>query len=385
MEVLQVKEVLQEVLQDVPMGCKNAVLPKPLLKNHTINCLTFEENTRQPYKDNLCLSRAFALYLYGNQRLEEKTSKLFNLFINGKNGLGAYQFQGNHMNDVPIFEDRLTLNILLYDVDIVDGNIIGELVRRSMQKYDNTVRPLRYNNQICCVSNFNVVFQSFRCCHCDTFFRTTFNLERNLTNCSERIKNVYPGNGYQIREALFDKLNSFGIKYTSAQKLFKKLAMFHFESICVQEETFRDTNTTTWIRKHVPISVSSSSNLVDEPIFVCNSDLHHLVASFIGAPEKFASRSKAKKKNLFLDLETTIKIKLGRILEKLTQRHIRRKSARFDMSHDGCDNEIYASTQFLQIQKNQIIDLQDSLERYCNVLPVFGFNSAKYDLNFIKS
>ena len=35
--------------------------------------------------------------------------------------------------------------------------------------------------------------------------------------------------------------------------------------------------------------------------------------------------------------------------------------------------------------KKSIIDLQESLERYCNVLPVFGFNSAKYDLNLIKS
>ena len=36
-------------------------------------------------------------------------------------------------------------------------------------------------------------------------------------------------------------------------------------------------------------------------------------------------------------------------------------------------------------KKNQLLDLQESLERYCNVLPVFGFNSAKYDLNLIKS
>ena len=36
-------------------------------------------------------------------------------------------------------------------------------------------------------------------------------------------------------------------------------------------------------------------------------------------------------------------------------------------------------------KKNQLIDVQESLERYCNVLPVFGFNSAKYDLNLIKS
>ena len=39
---------------------------------------------------------------------------------------------------------------------------------------------------------------------------------------------------------------------------------------------------------------------------------------------------------------------------------------------------------FLQKQKNQLIDLQNHLERYCNVLPVFGFNSAKYDFNLLK-
>ena len=68
-------------------------------------------------------------------------------------------------------------------------------------------------------------------------------------------------------------------------------------------------------------------------------------------------------------------------MEKLTQRHNRREQA--DLN--GCDNKICASTQFLQIQKNHLIDLQESLERYCNVLLVFGFNSARYDLNQIKS
>ena len=62
------------LLKGVPMGCKNAVLPEPLPKNHTINCLTFEESTRQPYNDNLCLFRALALHLHGTQRLEEETS-----------------------------------------------------------------------------------------------------------------------------------------------------------------------------------------------------------------------------------------------------------------------------------------------------------------------
>ena len=72
-------------------------------------------------------------------------------------GLSPNQFPGVHMNDIPTVEDLLTLNILLYDIDIVDGN----MARRSMQKYEITVRLLRYSNHICYVNNINAVFQFF--------------------------------------------------------------------------------------------------------------------------------------------------------------------------------------------------------------------------------
>ena len=39
--------VFSALLKNIPMGSKDAVLPEPLCKNHTIDCLTFEENTRQ--------------------------------------------------------------------------------------------------------------------------------------------------------------------------------------------------------------------------------------------------------------------------------------------------------------------------------------------------
>ena len=37
------------------------------------------------------------------------------------------------------------------------------------------------------------------------------------------------------------------------------------------------------------------------------------------------------------------------------------------------------------MQENQLIELQEHLERYCNVLPLFGFTSGKYDIKLIKS
>ena len=156
----------------------------------------------------MCHFRALALLLHRNQRLEEKTSSLYNLFVNKLDALSADHFQGVHMNDPPIVEDLLTLNILVKDNDIVDRNFIGELARRSVQKYENTVRLLRYNNHICYVNNSNAVFQSFFCPDCDTFFNKTINLEKHLTTCSERVENIYPKNVYQTQETLFDKLDS---------------------------------------------------------------------------------------------------------------------------------------------------------------------------------
>ena len=88
-------------LKDVPMGCKNAFLPEPLVRIHTVNCLTFEGNTRQPYNNNLCLFRALALHLHGTQQVDEETSRLFNFFINKMGGLNPNHFQGVHMNDIP--------------------------------------------------------------------------------------------------------------------------------------------------------------------------------------------------------------------------------------------------------------------------------------------
>ena len=212
-------------------------------------------------------------------------------------------------------------------------------------------------------------------------------LRASLVRCSERVKQIYPKNVYQLRETLFDKFDSFNIQYTDDQKLFNNPAVFDFESLCIPEEKFKNTETTNWIGKHVPISVSIYSNLINMPIFLCNSNPRELVESFIDAVEGLATQSKTQVKLKFLEVETAIKRELIRTLESLNERHCRNQC--FFEFEDQCfedDNEDKdASTQFLEMQKNQLIELQEHLEHYCNVLPVFGFNSAKNDINLSKS
>ena len=312
--------IFAALLRVIPMGCRDAILPESLLKNQTVNCLTYEQNTKKPYKDNFCLFRALALHLHENERLEGETSKLFNLFLVNSTNPDPSKFQGVCMDDIPSVEDLVGINIFIYVIDLIDGAMVGELARRSIKKYEKNVQLIPYNSPICYVDNISALFKAFHCPTCDTYFQKTGNLELHLVRCSERVKLIHPKNVYQLRETLFDKLDSFGIQYTDDQKLFTNLAVFDFESICIPEEKFKNTKTTTWIGKHVPISNSISSNLIAKRIFLCNSNPRDLVESFIDAVEGLATQSKTQRKLKFLEIETAIKSKLTRTLESLNER-----------------------------------------------------------------
>ena len=91
---------------------------------------------------------------------------------------------------------------------------------------------------------------------------------------------------------MFEKLEGFSLPVSEDNKLFNNLVIFDFESICVPTEELKETQTTTWIGKHVPISVSISSNLIDEPIFLYNNDPQNLIIDFVSKLELLAEKSK---------------------------------------------------------------------------------------------
>ena len=326
-------------LIDIPMACRDAVLSESF---QTIiqSIVLLTSRTPKNHKDNLCLFRALALHLHGNEGLEEETSEFFNLFHINSTNPDPLMFQGICMVDIPSAEDIVGIKIFIYDIDLIDGAMVGELPRRSIRKYEEMVQLIRYNSQICYVDNIHVLFKAFRCPTCDTYFEKTGNLDCHLVRCSELWKHIYPRNVYQLRETLFDKLDSFDIRYTDEQKLFINLAVFDCESNCIPEEKFKNTETTTWIGKHVPISVSISSNLIAMPIFPFNSNQRDLVESFIDAVEGIATQSEAQMKLNFLEVDTAIKTKLTRTLEPLNERRCRKQQV-FEFK-DHCfedDNE----------------------------------------------
>ena len=74
------------------------------------------------------------------------------------------------------------------------------------------------------------------------------------------------------------------------------------------------------------------------------------------------------------------------IFQELNERYRNHSTKNFEYEDDCIEDteETDMSTQFLRMQKNQLTDLKQNLERYVNTLPVFGFNSGRYDLNLIR-
>ena len=70
-------------------------------------------------------------------------------------------------------------------------------------------------------------------------------------------------------------------------------------------KNLQSTKETTRLVKLIRTSEFNPPKFVEERIPICNSDSHHLVASFTGAPAGLASQRKAQLEHLILDLLTT--------------------------------------------------------------------------------
>ena len=88
-----------------------------------------------------------------------------------------------------------------------------------------------------------------------------------------------------------------------------------------------------------------------------------------------------------VEMRSNFRKRLHTIFKILSERSSFDKSEARECKDESItdEEEIDASTQSYIIQKNELIDLLGRLHRYNNSLPVFGFNSYRYDTNFIES
>ena len=69
-------------------------------------------------------------------------------------------FHGVCIFDTPIVEGLFQVNIFQYDIDFVDGAMIGKIARGSVAKHSRTVKLIRYKRRSCYLCENNVLFKA---------------------------------------------------------------------------------------------------------------------------------------------------------------------------------------------------------------------------------
>ena len=170
------------LLKSFPVGCKDILLPFNLVKRSDVDCLTYKCN-KERYNENLCLLRAMCMHKTVKEWVAEDTKKLFNSYLTANPPLSAQNFRGVGLEDLHIVERLTEVNILVSDIEVSDGGIIGELAGRSLRRFNSTATLFKNNNLICYVTDVNKVFISFRCSTTNSFFTKGFNLQRHMPKC----------------------------------------------------------------------------------------------------------------------------------------------------------------------------------------------------------
>ena len=179
--------------------------------------------------------------LHPKSRVEEETSKMFNLVLYKIGESAPAGFNGVRVSDIPIVKGLVQVKNFLYDIDCADGAVISQVARTNVSKHSSTVRLIIYNS----------FFPSF------------------------------PISMFLLKLIVAHRLITFLIKEN--QNFIGTWPFFDFESICLEDENFKDkdenfkdTETTLWFGKHIPMLVSTSSNLIAEPLFFCDPNLCEL-------------------------------------------------------------------------------------------------------------
>ena len=343
-------------IEDYPLGCADQELPEHIKHNPAIQTLTWDNKNRRKYTDNLCFFRCLALAGVGDRDdFDVEVDRLFRLWLGDRDPTG---FSGMTLSDIQQAEDLFRVNIDLFQVK---DDCLTPLLY-SAKEHPRTIKLLSWHNHLCYIRDINRAARAFACPTCGKQWKQEYSLKRHQRSCAAgKVKESYPGGVYQPPLTPLETLRDNGID-VDVDFVFPYRATYDFECFFPKDQQLPTpgpkTETTA---KHVPLSVSVASNVpnYEGPIcFVTDGD-----------PQKLVDR--------MVDYLETV------------------SRASYENLHDHCFEQAYDQIQTRIADEEENPDaerlgplsgqkLEKLLDDYLSELPVFGFNSSKYDLNVIK-
>ena len=146
-----------------PIGCVGVTLPDYLKHNKAVVGLAKDEHGAT-YNDNLCLFRCLDLHQGCDVRHLEAT--VVTLYAKYTDTL-VHDFAGVTIDDLSKIEATFGVNVVVYKLDeITDGTTVGELVRRSLGHYADTMFVNLHEPHFSYIRDMKSYSHSYKCSKC---------------------------------------------------------------------------------------------------------------------------------------------------------------------------------------------------------------------------
>ena len=353
-----------------PIGCVGVTLPDYLKHNKAVVGLAKDEHGAT-YNDNICLFRCLALHQGCDVRhLEATLSTLYAKYSHKD----VHDFAGVTIDDLSKIEATFGVNVVVYKLDeITDGTTVGELVRRSLCQFTDTMTLNLYETHFSYIRDINMYCHSYRCSRCgESLWKYPSLLKRHELTCEGGIRRVYKGGVYRPPASIFERLDDEGVIVSPVLRYFPYRATFDFECYFSDERLPTNTDHVEWIARHVPLSVSVASNVPGyEPAqcYITDGDSDKLVADMMVHLTAISDTAYDALLPSYVD-----------VLADLDARKHAWEEETKEVEEEDEEEEAENGKKTVNPYKT----LENQLQVWLHQLPVVGFNSGRYDLNAIK-
>ncbi|KAG3143522.1 hypothetical protein PC129_g21297 [Phytophthora cactorum] len=281
------------------------------------------------------------------------------------------------------FEECFQLAINVYSMDVDSGKV--ECIRRSDKEFE-TMNVLSHENHALYVKNVDMLQSKYQCAKCEMVFGSSIKLKDHSKSQCERVNiESFPAQPTIYKppqNAIRSLLAKYSIK--DVDHYVDHFMVYDFEAV-LKPTAVQHGENTFFTNEHIPVSVSVADSLTEEVRCFVNDDPKALLTDmfkYIGdVSEKIQQYNVAKYKSL-----------LRKIIDAhgLTGMEIPGASLGKTYTTKDVDSWIQQGkyTSFFDFHSCIGFGKQrpdyGKIKQQLDKVPVFGFNSGRYDINLIK-
>ena len=335
-------------------------LPSYIAKNMSLISLHKDQHHHKVYDDNLCLFRCLALHTgFSQHSFSMVVRQLFREYC-PQEDIGS--FAGVYLHELSYIEKKFKVNINVWELekDEATGDIACVLNRRSEGRFKEDMNINLYLNHFSYIIDVEKYAKSFKCSTCGKLWKEAGQLHRHEKTCELGVNYKYVGGYYHPHLTVFDELEDAGVDVAEEFRYYPYRATFDFECYFSKDDLPADTAKVTWKATHIPLSVSLCSNIpgYTEPIcLVTTGNSEELIKNMIMKLEEMSAAANELLTDRYQDILSALNWKLAEALQ----------------IEPGDGKHLHP-----------LATLKKKLQDHLQQLPVFGFNSSRYDINLIK-